>query len=126
MAKHGGFRPGAGRRKGTRNKIPADSLEAKAQLNEKIIEQWNPIIETLLDIGLGNYYVDKSVTPDEKKIYKQSPDKSALVELVQFVVGKPKQEVDTKHSGEINSTSMDRLTGMVKNILEGKTAKPAI
>lgn len=123
MSKHGGSRPGAGRKKGSLNKIPASSLEAKEQLNSKIMEHWTPIIETLLDIGLGDYYVDKSITPDEKKIYKQAPSQSALVELVSFVVGKPKQEVDNKHSGEINSTSMDRLTDSIRNILERKEVK---
>ena len=118
--KKGGARPNAGRKKGGHNRIPPDAQEAKNQLNELVKNQWTPIIETLIRTGLGDYYEEKQITGDLVKVYKASPDVKALTTLIEFVVGKPKQEVENSGSMKLESQAINDLTTTLRTILNKK------
>lgn len=111
----GGYRVGAGRPKGSKNRKTIVELEARTALVNRILAEWDPIIDTMLSVGLGKAkYVD---TKDGKEIiYLKAPSPQVLLELVSFVVGKPKLEF----SGAVNTPQLDELTKDIRSILEKK------
>jgi hypothetical protein len=111
----GGYRSGAGRPIGSKNKNTIVELEARATLVNKILTNWNPIIDALLSVGLGKAtYVN---TKNGKEItYAKPPNPQVLLDLISFVVGKPKMEL----SGNIDLPQLERLSDDVRAILEKK------
>lgn len=127
--KNGGRRPGAGRPKGAKNKKTrlqrvAES-EAKGILINSILENWNELIATKMDLALGNY---KYTDADGKRVFEGKPDNRAIDDLLVFVVGKPDQLL--KLEGSIDTPDIkdgiQALGDNIKNILEmkEKTIKP--
>ena len=123
---NGGFRPGAGRKKGQKSKKTIVEAEARAILVDKVLQDWDPIIETMKDMALGRIkYIkvigqNKETGEDIVKVYTKPPSESALQELISMVVGKPKQEV----SGTINMPQLQALTQQIADILQGKRLQP--
>ena len=114
--------PGGGRPKGAKNKKTVVEEQARAILIESILQDWEPMIETLKDIAMGKIAYTKLIGKDKVtgeeivKVYTKPPSESALQELISMVVGKPKQEV----SGTINMPQLQDLTQKIADILQGK------
>jgi len=104
---NGGRRAGAGRPKGSYSKKHVLESEARTVLINSLLEDWEPIIEIAKKVSVGDYVVPKG---------KMRPDTRLLMELVSFVVGKPKQEFN----GTLNSPQVQQLTETMQNLLEKK------
>lgn len=119
----GGYRPGSGRKPGQWSKKRILETEARNIAVQMILEDWQPMVDTLKTLALGNYYIDES--PDgspRTRIYKQSPDQRALSTLLEMVVGKPKQQLE--HGGSINNpdaaSAINTLAASIAGILKSK------
>ena len=102
MAKHGGARPKAGRITGIPNKKTIEQKEARAYLQERIREEFDPIIDVLLKKAQGETIkeIRKEPTRDGKKIKEiviyHEPDNKMIEFALTMVTGKPKEELDIK------------------------------
>lgn len=111
----GGYRPGAGRPTGSKNKNTIVELEARSTLINKILSNWNPIIDTMLSVGLGKVkYI--GIKNGKEITYTKPPNPQVLLDLISFVVGKPKMEL----SGNIDLPQLERLSDDVRSILDKK------
>jgi hypothetical protein len=59
-----------------------------------------------------------------KIIYKMAPDSRAISDLLEFVVGKAPQTIDSNHSGSLDTPAFDSLANNIQQILAGKFPKP--
>ncbi len=112
MSKWGGKRPGAGRKQGHLSNEQYAMLEARSEIVQRILTKWNQIIDTMITLALGNCYVEQSKN-HERIVYKRPPDQKALTELIEIVIGKPKQNIDS----HINISELDELSTNIKQIL---------
>jgi hypothetical protein len=115
MAK-GGKRPGAGRKVGSVGLKTIQEAEARQILVKKILKKWNPIVNTLLDVGLGKINTIQLTTKGKEVVYRKGPDPKILLELLAYAAGRPKQDF----SADINLPQLEVLTGSVRKILEKK------
>ena len=92
----GGAREGAGR--------PVASSTLLAQkMKERFVERAHEDAEQLYDAlqdSAKGHFIQVKTKEGETKVYKKSPDVTALKEIHDRVWGKPKQEVDLTSKGE--------------------------
>lgn len=94
MSTNGGARPGAGRPKGSRNKVPSKSLQAQAAFAELVLPKLKDYVQVLEDIAL-----DTSAQPTARI--------SAVRELLDRSIGKPREYIEL--SAEDTAPSVDEL-----------------
>lgn len=85
MGRNGGRRPGAGRKKGQKNKTTILKDQARTVLENKILEKWDAIIETLFLVGIGGWKFENS----RGVVYTKQPDPDTLFKLLEYGAGKP-------------------------------------
>ena len=123
MLKHGGFRPGSGRKKGkydsnsprairTRRKVAED--QARTILVEEILKEWRPLIRTRIRLALGQTKVIETGRGVRETGYVVPPDDRAIENLVSYVVAKPKQEL------RVDTPQLDRIGEAMEFIMSGK------
>ncbi len=115
MNNFGGKRSGAGRPKGSKNRKTIIEAKAREFLVQQVLAKWDSIISTMLSVGLGKakYIIIKN---GKEITYIKAPNPQVLLDLISFVIGKPKIEF----SGAINTPQLDELTKNVRAILEKK------
>lgn len=127
MNKHGGYRPGAGRKIGSKNKRPAMVEEAHDILVQKVLDYWHPLLETKLNLALGDFYIEKEVVKGKsitKVIYTAAPDSSAINDLLYFVLGRPATVVMSPPPGNGgNVDGINQLADGIRSILTGRMMK---
>lgn len=129
IKKRGGARPGAGKPKGYKHKNTIMQAEAKQKLIDMVLQKWQPLIETKIDLALGEVYVTKSkdtlvTDPQGRKVriaYKKEPDGNAINDLVAYVAGKPTQTLEAK----VDAPSLDKLGESIKQILTNQITAQA-
>lgn len=127
MSKQGGYRPGAGRKRGSKNKLPKGVAEAKERYRQHIFSVFDKLLDAKLKLALGTY-VEKPgpgrTAP--MRIYTTLPNNEAINDLIHFVTGKPKI-VDDEDDGLKDPESvntLETLSNNVKSILLGKLPIP--
>lgn len=113
MNNYGGPRRGAGRKRGSLGLKAIAEAEARTILVRKILTRWEPIIATLIEVGLGESKY-REVRNGKEFFYRKPPNSQVLLELVSFVVGKPKQEL----TGAVDMPQLVQLTSDIRSILE--------
>jgi len=97
----GGKRPGAGRKKGSKNKKTIAQEQALLVLREEILKEWGDLIKAKMNLAKGVYYekkvVDKETGETKTEIYRKLPDGASLEWLFSIVVGKPKESLDVNY-----------------------------
>lgn len=115
----GGWR-GGGRPKGRRNNLTLLSIEKRAEVQEMIFRKhFKDLIAIKLELAKGDYYYQKIDGISEKvKVYKAAPDRASVDWLIEFVVGKTpdKLESDNKH----DIPQLDTLATSIQQILQKK------
>jgi hypothetical protein len=84
--KRGGFRPGAGRKRGLAS-IAAE--KAREFAIQKIVANIGPILDAQIASAVGVKYVT-----EDGEIYTQKPDVSAGKNLIDQAIGKAKETVE--------------------------------
>lgn len=119
MAKRGGKRPGAGRKKGGTNKQTREKqiieAEARAHLIKAFLKEWKTTERTIMALAHGRI---KTVKYHGKNIqvYEQAPSEKMLQMLVETVIGKPKQPID----GSVSMPELQQLANDIRTILTNK------
>lgn len=118
----GGYRPGAGRKKGLAS-IQAE--KSREFLVQEIVKDMGPIIQGLKEAAIG-IYTEKEITEDGqvKKIvvYKEKPKYDVAEYLVNQVIGRPKESVALE--GEVTATfyaslSTEEIEARIRRIIDG-------
>lgn len=112
--KHGGKRPGGGRRKGSKNVKTLEKEVAEEALREKIRKRIDPILDAQLDNAQGIKYLvvrerrgGKFVRVTESmakaklgkgeeiiEVWEKDPSIHAFADLMDRALGKPKEQLD--------------------------------
>ncbi len=80
--------------------------KAREWIVKQIAKNLEPIFAAKLDLALGHYYEGTAPgTSGKMKIYKTSPDGSALRYLIDQGIGRPKESVEL--SGSIKTLIVD-------------------
>lgn len=100
----GGWRPGGGRPKGTYSKKRLNEMEARQHVVSRILRIVDPLVDVAIEHALGEFYIEESIgvgSNGEKirKVYKQAPNYDAAKDLLELVIGKPKQPIEGSLSG---------------------------
>ena len=124
MSKHnnhggrGGYRPNAGRKVGSKSRVTLLKEEASKAYTDAFLLDFERIIEAKKELALGDFYIEKW-EKGFRKVYKVAPDNKAIEDILDRVVGKPKQTLT--HEGEIDSPStsdaISNMTKMIQTIL---------
>ena len=122
MLKHGGFRPGSGRKKAKydsnsprahriRRKVAED--QARKVLVGEILKEWQPLIRTRIRLALGQ---TKVIEIDGKRelVYTVPPNDRAIENVVSYIVSKPKQV------SPVDTPQLDRIGKAMELIISGK------
>lgn len=96
MAKRGGIRKGAGRKKATHT-IAAE--KAREYVINRVAAELEPIMTAQIQSAKGLYY-EGEVEGEKVIIYKQKPDINAGKNLLDQTIGKAKETV--AHEGEVS------------------------
>lgn len=126
MAGKGGWL-GGGRPKGSKNKVPKTSRKAKELLDERILNYWTPMIDSLIASGMGKLVEVRKTKKGDKYFYDVPPNFEHVLKLIEFVVGKPLQPLKGTLDGTIETPQMDRIAADLRSILNAgmeKIAKP--
>lgn len=126
ISKHGGARPGAGRKPGGQNQSTKEQLvkieDARNYLDQAIREQLPEILQGQIELAKGIYVGSGSVAIDEETgeiisgaVYRKPPDVKAAKFLVDQLVGKAKQSV------EVNGT-LRTLVDVINDLENEETA----
>lgn len=102
-----------GRPKGTRSIKRIAQERAIEVLKNKVLEEWEPLIETKIKLALG-VYILKKVDGKIEHVYLEKPDSGSLEYLFSMVVGRPKENMNLRIKG------IQELTESVRKILGGK------
>lgn len=118
----GGFRPGAGRKPGTKEKSTLEKEELRRQLRERVALRWGKMIEAQIDtsIGLSHFFLRDKATgqfkrlTDEKEIeqalnsdgdryyiHTKDPNVAAFTDLANRTIDKPTDHVESEVSGNL-------------------------
>ena len=117
MGKLGGRRPGAGRPK---LKGTVLQQQAKNRLVNKVLRHWDPLVQTWVDLALGDYYIEET-DKGVRRVYKAKPDSKSLKDLAEFVAGKPTQPIEMESEDMRNAANEVRDVGtMIQEILSKK------
>ncbi len=88
-------------------------------MRAKILEKWGGLIEKKIELAEG-VFVMKPMKQGKKvvdiKVYKEKPDSQSLEYLFSVVVGKPKESIDLKHSGEIATITDEQIKRIASRI----------
>lgn len=91
--KHGGVRPGAGRKTvGEVLKLPIERLKAD-------IEELAPLIGPALRELVQGIYVEERTADGLRRVYQRPPDVRAIQEVYARIAGKVAEKIE--HSGEL-------------------------
>lgn len=90
MAKHGGYRPGAGKKVGTKASHTVDAIEMRKKVIATVEKNLAPLMEAKLDLALG-HYEEKADADGTVRVYKKAPDGNAIQYLLNQGIGKPKE-----------------------------------
>lgn len=117
---HGGKRAGAGKPKGSRTKKTIHEAEARAILVKKVLTKWEPIIDTMMALALGQIKVARrKKLPSGQTIdvvYTKAPSEKMLQNLSEMLVGRAVQPI----SGGIDLPQLDQLSNDIRTILSKK------
>lgn len=116
----GGWR-GGGRPKGFKFPRTMRIEEAKAKAVEQILQHLSPLLQTQLEMALGDYYYEKvdDVT-GKRKIFKARPQMSAITALLEFTFGKAKQPIEGKIDGTFETPGMNLIADKLQQLLDSK------
>lgn len=115
MTNAGGQRPGAGRKKGSLGKKTIEEVLCRQFLIEHYLSKWQEIADTMLDLALGKVRTVK-IKGKKTLIYKRIPDQKAIQNIIETVIGKPKERIDNI----VNLPQLDQLTKSLRAIAEEK------
>lgn len=90
----GGARPGAGKKKGTLWESTIEKRAIKDYILRRVKEELDPLLDAQMDVAKGHYYI-REVIGGVEKVYKKSPDPTAMKLLLQYAIGNPEQENPT-------------------------------
>jgi hypothetical protein len=107
MAKRGGKRQGAGRKK-AQHTIETEAM--RAFIVSEVNKQLKPLLEAKFDLALGVRVQDN----DGEAFYTRPPDGNAIQYLLNQSIGKPKESVE--HSGKLT------IGQILKRLNDGETA----
>jgi hypothetical protein len=102
----GGRRTGAGGVKGQRRKKTILESEARDVLIKLILNRFDPIVSSLVKVSEGGYVVKDFDSQGHKLA---APNHQVALELISYIVGKPKQVTDS-------TVSMPQLEQLQKDI----------
>lgn len=126
MSKRGGKRAGAGRKFGSYEKKTIEEKEALNHLRERILKEYDPIIDSMMAAAKGYYYQKGGVAPvgePANPIYTTHPNHQVAKQLLEFVVGKAPQTINNNISDPGGQRSIDALAETVKTILSPNRPK---
>lgn len=116
---HGGKRPGAGKPKGSISKKTKEKRLQEAMAREHIVKyylsRWEEFERTAAMLALGEIQVVE-INGKKLRVYSKPPDSKMLQDVIETVIGRPKQEV----SGAIDLPQLTQLAANVRAILEKK------
>ena len=113
--KNGGYRPGAGRPRGSKNKTTVIEAEARSLLVNHILEKWKPIADTMISLALGKIKIVK-IEGKYIRVYTRPPNFRAVKSIIETVIGKPKYEI----SSSVDVPQLEQLSNDIRTILERK------
>ena len=96
----GGKREGAGRKKGSKASHTLLAEQMRAKLIQRVDKEFTPLVDAQVDLAKG-IVVERTVIVNGKTIkryYVKEPDNSALEDLLNRAMGRPKEtiEIDDK------------------------------
>lgn len=94
----GGYRPGAGRKKGSKASHTLVAAQMRERLIERVRDHIDPLINAYLDTALG-IWVEQKVNGTAVKVYRKPPDLFALKNLLDQAIGRAKESLE--HSGSV-------------------------
>jgi len=101
MAWKGGVQPGAGRPKGSLNKLTISRLEMKHAVHEYVKENINEILGALFERTKGIKVIKPSKNGEGiDEAFTLPPDSSSARLLLEHALGKPDQSVDLTSDNE--------------------------
>lgn len=86
----GGFRPGAGKPKGSKDKKTLEKELFRKRFMEKMQDEWDEIIESQVRLAKGVLVQDAEGEP----VYRKPPDGQTGKNLLEQTMGKPVQPVE--------------------------------
>jgi hypothetical protein len=108
MATHGGARPNSGRKK-TRDVNESAVREAEKKIRDRLPQ----IIDNLLILA-GGVKVEETTAEGETVVYKKPPCRQTNEYLVNRILGKPTEKVESENSG-----------GMTVRVVYGTDSQPS-
>lgn len=124
MTKHGGYRPGSGRKPNDPNTIAYQKRkvreikqiakdQARTIMVEEILDHWRPLIRTRIKIALGQ---TKVIEIDGKRetVYTVPPNDRAIENIVSYIISKP------KWVAPVDTPQLDRIGEAMELIISGK------
>lgn len=96
MAKHGGYRPGAGKKVGTKASHTVDAIEMRKKVIATVEKNLTPLMEAKLDLALGNYEAFQNDDGEVVRAYKKAPDGNAIQYLLNQGIGKPRETIEVQ------------------------------
>lgn len=116
----GGWRPGSGRPKGTKEPHTLDKIEAREYVRKRVQERLAPLLDALFAKATGTKFLVyrdedgrfipmteraikavKAKNYERLEVYDRQPDVSAIQELLNRCLDKPKEqrfEIDVHHA----------------------------
>lgn len=113
MGKNGGARPGAGRKKGGHNKIPSSAIEARKMLEQKVMDNFEPLLDAWMTLAKGDF-----IYQGRERLYHAKPDSQALRNIMEFLMGKPKQEIASHVDGTLETPGLTAVANTMRAIIE--------
>lgn len=116
MAQNGGKRPGSGRKKGGMNKKTLEQKALQELYRQKAIERFEPLVTAQLDLAVGLPKIEYYGRGKKKgvRVYHKDPDRGALGDVFDRVLGKPKDGMNEMAEG------LAKLGEGIRKILDGK------
>jgi len=93
MQQHGGYRPGAGRPKGTKLSHTLKTEKVRNYMIKQIEKEIRPILKAQVESAKGLYY-EKKAADGTITVYKKEPDTKTGEYLINQVAGKPKETME--------------------------------
>lgn len=122
MGTRGGYRPNAGRPKGSRAPHTIEAEQVRKIFVKGVKKEAKPILNALIVSAIGFWYEEKM--PHGKKIYQTKPDVLAAKYLYDQVIGRAKETAEITGKGgepiKIDFQGMDvkQLDAKLKEILK--------